>query len=881
MDTPHRLKRVKQIFLTALDHDPRDVSAFLSDACGGDATLYSRVESLLAIYRQNSDFLRSPALNLSATDVAAILTEDDGASVVGQRVGDYRIVREIGCGGMGAVYLAKRDDGEYDQQVAIKLIRHGLDREMLRRFRHERQIMATLNHPNIARLLDGGMTEDGQPYFVMEYVEGRPLDQYADACRLPTEERLKLFLAICSAVEYAHQHNVIHRDLKPSNILVTDDATPKLLDFGIAKLLNTDSSEPTGEATLTAFRVMTPEYASPEQLRGLAVTPASDVYSLGVLLYELLTGRRPYQFKSRLPHEILRTLLETNPSRPSLIVTQAKESPANVSSTEPDTDELRRRLRGDLDNIILMAIRKEPERRYRSVGEFSEDLRRHLQGLPVIARKELLLARTAKFLKRHRLSATLTVVIAILCLVSGLLLGALTTDTRAQKSLAVLPLANDSQAPNMEYLADGMTDALIDYLSQLPRLTVPSHNAVFQYKGQAISPQAVGSTLGVKAVLTGSVNQDGENLFINLNLIETQTDRTLRHFKYTGKTSELLSMQRQIAQDVANTLDMAPGGEQSPSLRQQGTADVEAYRLYLKGQYFLNQMDPKFLNKGIEYFRQAVDKDPNYALAYSGLANCYSLLGTGKAAPPKEVFPEAKKAALKAVELAPELAEAHTSLAVVAWHYDWDWASADREFRRAIELNPDYSTAPDWYGLYLAEMGRFEEAIASVRRALELDPASVDINAGLGRVLFYARRYDESLEQYRKTIEMAPIYAAFYAELAYLYEQMGLADEWLAAREKLTGRVPELYEAYLKHGIKGYWQKSLELHRSHQSWDDFYSRAQVYARLGEIDKAIEQLNKAFEVRDHQMAQLKVNPLFDPLRSDPRFQELLRRMKLDS
>ncbi len=360
------------------------------------------------------------------------LSEEEQAQLFREpNIGPYRIIRQIGQGGMGAVYLAERDDQQFKKQVAIKLVKRGMDTEfVLRRFLSERQILAALDHPNIARLLDGGTTADGRPYFVMEYIEGKPIAQYADEKKLTTVERLNLFRKVCSAVHYAHQNLVIHRDIKPSNILVTADGEPKLLDFGIAKLLNPELADQTVEATATVVRLLTPEYASPEQARGEQITTATDIYSLGVVLYELLTGHRPYLITSRLPHEIARVICEQEPQRPSTAVVRSQTistptgqtvtvTPEEVSRTrEGQPDKLRRKLRGDLDNIILMAMRKEPQRRYSSVDQLSNDIRRHIEGLPVIARKDTFAYRSAKFIKRNKAGAIAALLI-LLTLIGG------------------------------------------------------------------------------------------------------------------------------------------------------------------------------------------------------------------------------------------------------------------------------------------------------------------------------------------------------------------------------------------------------------------------------------------------------------------------------
>src|SRR5581483_2152350 len=409
---PERHQQITDLLAEALELEPGKRPAFLESACAADPQLRREVESLIASFEQSPSFIETPAFAGSPGLIDGSPIED-GEPMEGRRIGQYQIVREIGHGGMGAVYLAERAE-EYREKVALKIVKRGMDTDfVLRRFRHERQILASLHHPNIAHLLDGGSTEDGLPYFVMEYIEGEPIDQYCDHHNLPVIERLKLFRTVCAAVYYAHQNLVIHRDIKPGNILITADGTPKLLDFGIAKILNPEISQ-TVEKTATMMRLMTPEYASPEQVRGEPVTTASDVYSLGVVLYELLTGHKPYRIASILPSDIERVICEQEPTRPSTAISRVEErmtydgesvrvTPEAVSRTrEGQPEKLQRRLRGDLDNIVLMALRKEPGRRYASVEHFSEDVRRHLEGLPVTARRDTMGYRAGKFVRRHK-----------------------------------------------------------------------------------------------------------------------------------------------------------------------------------------------------------------------------------------------------------------------------------------------------------------------------------------------------------------------------------------------------------------------------------------------------------------------------------------------
>jgi eukaryotic-like serine/threonine-protein kinase len=466
--TSERYRQVKVLFQEVLDVPPTARAAYLTKACAGDDALQREVESLLASHEEAGEFIETPA----AAELTLTYGEaEQTAASNGQRIGPYQILREIGHGGMGAVYLATRADDQYKKRVAIKLVRRGMDSEFIvRRFRHERQILASLDHPNIARLLDGGTTQDGLPYFVMEYIEGLPMDEYCDRQQLTTAARLELFQTVCAAVQYAHQNLVVHRDLKPSNILITADGTVKLLDFGIAKLLNPELAGAEIDATMTGMRLMTPGYASPEQVRGEVITTASDVYSLGVILYELLTGHRPYHVAARPAHEIAQVICESQPTKPSEAVGRTeilKSSDGTTSNITPEMvsrtrdgqpDKLRKRLSGDLDNIVLMAMRKEPHRRYASVAQLADDLRRHLAGLPVVARGDAFRYRAVKFITRHKVGVAATTMIII-----ALMGGMMTTLWQARKA--------ERRFNDVRKLANSFLFELHDAIEKLPGAT--------------------------------------------------------------------------------------------------------------------------------------------------------------------------------------------------------------------------------------------------------------------------------------------------------------------------------------------------------------------------------------------------------------------------
>jgi eukaryotic-like serine/threonine-protein kinase len=472
--TPERWQQVKELLGTALELDPAKRADYLDQACGNDPTLRPDLERLLAAEQKaGPEFLSDPVILQELT----LELPPHPHAWVGRRLGAYEIVEEIGTGGMGEVYRAVRADDEYRKEVAIKLVRSGQDSGfVLSRFKNERQILASLDHPNIARLLDGGTTEQGVPYFVMELIQGERINKYCDARKLPTTDRLKLFLQVCSAVQYAHQHLVIHRDIKPGNILVTAEGVPKLLDFGIAKILESSETADQPEQTISLIRLRTPEYASPEQVKGEPITTTSDVYSLGVVLYELLAGRTPYDVPTRTPHEISRAVCEVEPEKPSAAV-RRKQLPAGNGESkgtddsalslvrEGSPEKLSKRLTGDLDNIVLMALRKEPRRRYATVEQFAQDIRRHLDHLPVLARKDTFGYRTSKFVTRHKVG------VAVAALVTVALLSATGVTLRQARIARANEARAEKRFNDVRKLANSLMFEVHDSIRDLPGAT--------------------------------------------------------------------------------------------------------------------------------------------------------------------------------------------------------------------------------------------------------------------------------------------------------------------------------------------------------------------------------------------------------------------------
>ncbi|MFN7930042.1 MAG: serine/threonine-protein kinase [Blastocatellia bacterium] len=585
---PERWKVVEQILEAALEQAPHARAAYLTQACQGDEELRREVETLIHSHDQAGSFIEVPLLN-SLTAPASTnhhAPEEALSSLIGQQIGAYRIESEIGRGGMGAVYLATRADNVFQRRVAIKIVKRGMDTDfILRRFRRERQILATLSHPHIAALLDGGSTRDGLPYFVMEYVAGQTLNRFCDEHRLSIAERLRLVQQVCAAVSYAHHKQIVHRDLKPGNILVTDDGAVKLLDFGIAKLLGPEWALDTMEQTGTAVRLMTPEYASPEQVRGLPVTPASDVYSLGVLLYELLTGRRPYQLDSHAPHELARVICEATPTRPSsLAQSVGKVLHAEARSTTPEL--LRTELAGNLDNLILKALSKDPQQRYATAAELAADIGRHLAGETVLA------AHTAA--APARMNVWLD-------------------DMPTARSIAVLPLKVLHAPADSGYLGVGIADALTTQLSNIRGLVMRPTSSVLSCVGNETDPFAAGRELGVDYLLDGRVQLAGAQMRVTMQLIALREQAVLWAAQFNENLTDMLLVQDSIAAQVAEAIIPHLTGEERARLVRRGTEDPRAYDAYLRGRYHWHSYTMASLAQALLHFNEASSLDPSYA----------------------------------------------------------------------------------------------------------------------------------------------------------------------------------------------------------------------------------------------------------------------------
>ncbi|MEK6324039.1 MAG: protein kinase [Acidobacteriota bacterium] len=823
--------------------------------------------------------------------------------IAGTTVSHYRILQRLGAGGMGEVYLA--EDTELDRKVAIKFlsVESALDEGAKKRLIREARAAAKLDHPNICAIHEVG-EDQGRSFIVMQFVEGETLGKLIQRKPLDLRESLDIAVQIAGALAEAHSRGIVHRDIKPQNVMITARGQVKVLDFGLAKIVQQKSladsaAETDSLLTEPGMIIGTVPYMSPEQVRGETLDARSDIFSFGAVVYEMVSGHQPFA-------------AESAAATISTILTKEPPPLARYSREVP----------GELERIVSKALRKDREQRYQTAKDLLIDLkslRDHLEfeaklerskspdlmaGAAVATNQEHEMVETASqpavqtgdvaarttssaaylisnALRNRRglalVVATLVIAVAGIAYFAG--------RGKAIDSIAVLPFVNVSADPNTEYLSDGITESLINILSQLPDLKVISRSSVFRYKAKDVDPQAVGRELKVQAVLTGRIIQRGDGLSISAELMDARDNSHIWGEQYNRKLADLLTVQQEISREISEKLRIRLTSEEQRRVAKRYTDNVEAYQLYLKGRYHLNRLTDDGFMKGRDYFQGAIDKDPNYALAYAGLADAYNALSGWGALPPKEGYPRASAAAMKALELNDELAEAHTSLGTVKFFYDWNWSGAEREFRRAIEINQSYPDAHQMYSYYLSAMGRFDEALAEMRRAQELDPLSLVKIAGIGEVLFYKRQYDQAIEQYQKALEMDPNSGFAHWAIGNVYVQKGMYKEAISEYQRsipLSGDSPDepasLGYAYALSGKRREAQQVIDelKERSKRRHISPAIIAFIYMGLGEKDQAFAWLDKAYEERDSILVLLKVEPMFDSLRSDSRFAALLRR-----
>src|ERR1700736_6467513 len=805
--------------------------------------------------------------------------------MTGRTISHYRVLEKLGGGGMGVVY--KAEDVRLGRHVCLKFLSEKLskDHPAVERFQREARAASSLNHPHICTIYDVDEFEE-QSFIVMEFLEGQTLKHRIEGRPLHIEQVPEYGHQMADALEAAHAKAIIHRDIKPANIFLTERGQIKLLDFGLAKLIperkgvasptyaGTGFSSTTQEPNLTSTGVSmgTVAYMSPEQVRGEELDERTDLFSLGLVLYEMATGKQA--FVGNTSGVLFEAILNRAPAP------AARLNPA---------------ISPQLEQIINKALEKNRALRYRTAADLSADLQRLKRDTDSARAFQVTSGASSDQPMKRRWILISVAVAALVLLLFGWNIGGLRDrlfhgSTRGRiDSIAVLPFTNVSNDPKTEYLSDGITESLINSLSQLPNLLVMSRNTVFRYKGQVADPQKLGRDLHVRAILTGRLIQAGDDLMISVNLEDVETSRQIWGEQYNRKLSNLVSLQQEIAADIYGRLRPKLEGESKRLLAKRPTEDVEAYQYYLQGLFYWNKWTQSDFKKAADYFTLAVQKDPRYALSYAGLADTYSLLGDAGYLPPSEAWPKAKAAAMQALEIDDTLAEAHTSLGLVKEHFEWDWTGAEHEFKRAIELNANLATAHHWYGDFLANMGRSEEGLRETNRAQELDPLSLLINTSLGRQFYLAGQNEKAVEQLRKVLDIDPKFAPARWMLEEVYAQMGNQKEAVAERAKvlsLSGS-PELAasidEDFKRFGYKGVLQSWLDglTEISKHDYVSAFSIAEAYIRMGEKGKAFDWLEKAYDQHDSGLVSVAVEPVFDSVRSDPRYRDILRRMRLSN
>ncbi len=820
----------------------------------------------------------------------------------GASLSHYRIVSKLGAGGMGEVYLAQ--DTKLDRKVALKILPADLaaNQDRMRRFTQEAKSAAALNHPNIATIHEIGES-DGVNFIAMEFIDGATLREKIHQDQTDLRKLLRYLQHVAEGLAKAHAAGIVHRDLKPDNIMITRDGHAKILDFGLAKLV--EQRPMSGRDSSEVATAVMPQHSSPGTVMGTVGYMSPEQAQGKTKDIDQRTGKKPFEGES-----VIKSL--------HMVVYEPAPPIADFNPSAPS----------ELQRIVRRCLAKDPDERYQSIKEVAielKELRRELEGagidttVPPPARSETTRptaadprrsessgpafsspssslqtpASSAEYIvtgiKQHKIFA----VIVVLVLVAGSIgLGLFwrarnSTAEGTINSIAVMPFVNASGNSDAEYLSDGITESLINSLSQLPNLSVKGRSTVFRYRGKDITPQQIGSELSVQAILNGRVVQRGEQLTLSLDLVNARTGDQIWGQHYIRKASDLVSLQAQIANEISQKLRTDISGEDRQKLIKGSTANPEAYQLYLKGNYFAARYTKDGLQKGIEYFNQAIALDPNYALAYNGSAYYYIVANEWYLAP-REAMPKAKEAAKKALAIDETLAVAHASLAVVLDWHDWDWVTAEPEYKRALELDPNDPRSHQFYSWFLAEHGRVEEAIAEAKRAQQLDPISPEQGIYLGQVLLFLRHYDEAIEALRKTAELDQTFWLSHNFLGRAYEQKGRLPEAIAEFQRAIQLEPAAAEnrSMLGHAyaVSGNKVQTLKVvydlkELSKTSYVPPYNIAIVYAGLGEKDQAFAWLDRAFSERSGYLTWLTTDPQLDVLRSDPRFADLVRRVGL--
>ena len=788
--------------------------------------------------------------------------------MVPETISYYRIDKKLGAGGMGEVYLA--EDTRLERTVALKILPLDLasDKERMRRFVQEARAASGLSHPNVAHIYEIGES-DGTNFIAMEYVEGETLANRIGGEPLDTSQILDVSLQTADALDESHSKGIVHRDIKPANIMITPRGQVKILDFGLAKAFSAESQDSESEMdtqvkTEAGVIMGTVAYMSPEQALGRPVDNRSDIFSLGVVMYEMATGRAP--FRGTTKTETLDRILRSQP-----------DAISRFNYNLPPV----------LERLIRKCLEKDRDRRYQSMRELLIDLKnlKRDSDLGLVAETRPEPARPG--LHRFTLPALIVAILILAALGINQLLG---RGTKTIDSVAVLPLINTTGDSSLDYLSDGIAESIIYSLSQLPNLKVKSRNSVIRYKvrdPQAGFPdlQNIARELSVRALLTGRFALRGDALSISIELVDAKDNNLLWGQQYNRKLSEIIAVQGEIARETSEKLELKLRPEDQQRVTKHYTNSTDAYQAYLKGRYYWNQRTAEGVRNGIKFFEEAIAMDPNYALAYSGIADSYDVLAAYGVLPPKDCLPRARAAAIRALEIDDNVAEAHTSLGYVKGAYDWDWTGAEREGKRALELNPEYATGRQYYALFLIAMKRFDEALDELRRAQETDPFSLITSEFIARTYYYQRKYDQAIEQFRRNIDLGLAFPT-HQDLGEAYEQKKMYKEAIkelvtamniAGNKELASAVDEAFTNSGYEAAITKWGEGLR-EQAKTRYVAPYRIALVYARLGDKDQAVEWLEKAYEERSSTIPFLRVQPIFDSIRSDPRFADLVRRMR---